>query len=49
MHSVDAPHEHVLRSIALFADEVAPALGYALTPTPPRTSTDQNLTLKENA
>lgn len=49
VHSVDAPHEHVLRSIALFADEVAPALGYALTPTPPRTSTDQNLTLKENA
>ncbi|MGV2903213.1 putative FMN-dependent luciferase-like monooxygenase, partial [Microbacterium sp. AGC62] len=39
VHSVDAPHEHVLRSIALFADEVAPALGYALTPTPPRTST----------
>ncbi|WP_244632663.1 hypothetical protein [Microbacterium sp. Se63.02b] len=49
VHSVDAPHEHVLRSIALFADEVAPALGYALTPTPHRISTDQNLTLKENA
>lgn len=44
VHSVDAPHEHVLRSIALFADQVAPALGYALTPTPAR-----NLTLKENA
>lgn len=49
VHSVDAPHEHVLRSIALFADEVAPALGYALTPTSDRISTDQNLTLKENA
>ena len=49
VHSVDAPHEHVLRSIALFADEVAPALGYALTPTPHGISTDQNLTLKENA
>ncbi|PRB63205.1 putative FMN-dependent luciferase-like monooxygenase [Microbacterium sp. MYb45] len=49
VHSVDAPHEHVLRSIALFADEVAPALGYALTPTPHGTTTDQNLTLKENA
>lgn len=44
VHSVDAPHEHVLRSIALFGDQVAPALGYALTPTPAR-----NLTLKENA
>ncbi|WP_417506898.1 putative FMN-dependent luciferase-like monooxygenase [Microbacterium sp.] len=49
VHSVDAPHEHVLRSIALFADEVAPALGYALTPTPHGITTDQNLTLKENA
>ncbi|WP_262002522.1 putative FMN-dependent luciferase-like monooxygenase [Microbacterium sp. Mcb102] len=49
VHSVDAPHEHVLRSIALFADEVAPALGYALTPTPHGTTTEQNLTLKENA
>lgn len=49
VHSVDAPHEHVLRSIALFADEVAPALGYALTPAPPGIRTDQNLTLKENA
>lgn len=44
VHSVDAPHEHVLRSIALFADEVAPALGYALSP-----STPDTLTLKENA
>lgn len=43
VHSVDAPHEHVLRSIALFADEVAPALGYALTDT---TTTE---TIKENA
>lgn len=31
VHSVDAPHEHVLRSIELFAEQVAPALGYALT------------------
>lgn len=44
VHSVDAPHEHVLRSIALFADEVAPALGYALSP-----STPDTFTLKENA
>jgi putative FMN-dependent luciferase-like monooxygenase len=44
VHSVDAPHEHVLRSIALFADAVAPALGYALSPSAPDT-----LTLKENA
>ncbi|MET0672545.1 MAG: putative FMN-dependent luciferase-like monooxygenase [Microbacterium pygmaeum] len=29
VHSVDAPHEHVLRSIELFATEVAPALGWA--------------------
>lgn len=28
VHSVDAPHEHVLRSIELFATQVAPALGY---------------------
>lgn len=28
VHSVDAPHEHVLRSIELFAQQVAPALGY---------------------
>ncbi|WP_217181844.1 putative FMN-dependent luciferase-like monooxygenase [Streptomyces sp. AC495_CC817] len=40
VHSVDAPHEHVLRSIELFADEVAPALGFALTPAD---------TIKENA
>lgn len=49
VHSVDAPHEHVLRSIVLFADAVAPALGYALSPSPHATSTDENLTLKENA
>lgn len=30
VHSVHAPHEHVLRSIELFADRVAPALGYTL-------------------
>lgn len=30
VHSVDAPHAHVLRSIELFAENVAPALGYAL-------------------
>jgi putative FMN-dependent luciferase-like monooxygenase len=29
VHSVDAPHEHVLRSIELFATEVAPSLGWA--------------------
>lgn len=29
VHSVDAPPEHVLRSIELFATEVAPALGWA--------------------
>lgn len=29
VHSVDAPHDHVLRSIELFATEVAPALGWA--------------------
>ena len=28
VHSVDAPHEQVLRSIELFASEVAPALGW---------------------
>ncbi|MBO9624873.1 MAG: putative FMN-dependent luciferase-like monooxygenase [Microbacterium sp.] len=33
VHSVDAPHAHVLRSIELFAEQVAPALGYALTDT----------------
>ena len=49
VHSVDAPHEHVLRSIALFADEVAPALGYALSPSPHGTNTEQHHTLKENA
>ncbi|WP_040166542.1 putative FMN-dependent luciferase-like monooxygenase [Microbacterium gorillae] len=29
VHSVDAPHEHVLRSIELFATDVAPALGWS--------------------
>lgn len=29
VHSVDAPHEHVLRSIELFATEVAPALNWS--------------------
>lgn len=33
VHSVDAPHEHVLRSIELFAGEVAPALGYSVSQT----------------
>lgn len=33
VHSVDAPHEQVLRSIELFADQVAPALGYTVNPT----------------
>lgn len=33
VHSVDAPHDHVLRSIELFAERVAPALGYTLTDT----------------
>jgi putative FMN-dependent luciferase-like monooxygenase len=33
VQSVDAPHEHVLRSIELFAEQVAPALGYALADT----------------
>ena len=28
VHSVDAPHAHVLRSIELFAQQVAPALGW---------------------
>ncbi|MBV0894482.1 putative FMN-dependent luciferase-like monooxygenase [Microbacterium sp. NC79] len=31
VHSVDAPHEHILRSIELFATEVAPQLGWART------------------
>lgn len=30
VHSVDAPHEFVLRSIELFATEVAPTLGWAV-------------------
>ena len=31
VHSVDAPHEHILRSIELFATEVAPQLGWGTT------------------
>ena len=42
VHSVDAPHEHVLRSIELFAQQVAPALGY-------RTETSSALSGKENS
>lgn len=50
VHSVDAPHPHVLRSIELFAQEVAPALGYALHPAPTDTFTDTLTdTLRENA
>ena len=33
VHSVDAPHELVPRSIELFAEQVAPALGYTVNPT----------------
>lgn len=29
VHSIDPPHPHILRSIELFADKVAPALGWA--------------------
>jgi hypothetical protein len=28
VHSVDPPHEYILRSIELIASEVAPALGW---------------------
>lgn len=35
VHSVDAPHDFVLRSIELFAAEVAPALGWATRDTSP--------------
>lgn len=55
VHSVDAPHDHVLRSIELFASEVAPALGYALdtaADTSPGISLDttyDNGTVKEKA
>lgn len=31
VHSVDAPHPHVLRSIDLVAEKVAPALGWIRT------------------
>lgn len=34
VHSVDAPHDHVLRSIELFATEVAPALGWGASERP---------------
>lgn len=51
VHSVDAPHEHLLRSIELFATEVAPALGYALdeSATTARTPAITNDTIKEKA
>lgn len=39
VHSVDAPHAHVLRSIALFADVVAPALGWRAPAAPTITTT----------
>jgi len=29
VHSVDPPHAHILRSIELIADKVAPALGWS--------------------
>lgn len=47
VHSVDAPHEQVLRSIELFATEVAPALGYILDPS--LASAREADTLKEDA
>lgn len=34
VHSVDAPHAHILRSIELFATDVAPALGWRTVPSP---------------
>lgn len=36
VHSVDPPHPLILRSIELFAAQVAPALGWTDTPTPAR-------------
>ncbi|WP_334151676.1 putative FMN-dependent luciferase-like monooxygenase [Microbacterium sp.] len=41
VHSVDAPHAHVLRSIELFAEQVAPALGYTTTTTTTSTRKEQ--------
>lgn len=53
VHSVDAPHAHVLRSIELFAERVAPALGYATTtstiPTIPTSTPSSIQTTKEQA
>lgn len=54
VHSVDAPHDWVLRSIELFATEVAPALGWATrdVPAPPENTTalgDLSPLGKENA
>ncbi len=34
VHSIDPPHEFILRSIELFATQVAPALGWIKTPYP---------------
>jgi len=39
VHSVDAPHAHILRSIELFADVVAPALGWRAPASPTITTT----------
>ncbi len=36
VHSVDPPHDFILRSIELFATQVAPALGWIETPYPAR-------------
>lgn len=44
VHSVDAPHEHILRSIELFATEVAPALGWTA-----GERAESTITLKEHA
>ncbi|WP_104088757.1 putative FMN-dependent luciferase-like monooxygenase [Arthrobacter sp. GMC3] len=34
VHSIDPPHEHILRSLELTASEVAPRLGWKAAPTP---------------
>jgi Coenzyme F420-dependent N5,N10-methylene tetrahydromethanopterin reductase and related flavin-dependent oxidoreductases len=39
VHSVDAPHEYIVRSIELFATEVAPSLGWRRQPTTISTAT----------
>ncbi|WP_449408679.1 putative FMN-dependent luciferase-like monooxygenase [Microbacterium maritypicum] len=52
VHSVDAPHEHVLRSIELFAEQVAPALGYTTASSSTASSSTASSstdTLRENA